>query len=669
MAVSISGTLTDGAGRPVSACSITLKALRTSSTVIRNVQAVIAPQNNGCYRIEAEPGRYQVMLGVEGYPSFVAGEIVVYADSQPGTLNDFLTQPTEDDLRPEVIRHFEEMVAEVQKLADQVQTDATAVESDMQTAVTAAQEASVSEKAASASEQAAAISEANAAKSADVASDAEKNAAGSAAAASASEQAAAGSAADAGISASAALDSEKKAAISEENARQSEEEAKKAAAEAGGITSVITDGKSILGDGVTTPLSMPFWQPENRASVIYDLTKPFEVQGDIARKSINWADQRFYTAMSFYYGADSASSLSPAFFTFYNPGKCWLYIFLWLSDDMVTEYLTGSGSPRPEALHSYDDATWLARKMNPSDPTQGRADVLSQLTTFVSQNDQGRYPVTGVTVNVLKTGMPDRSAPQTDEALQQIRDKFPALINNWMTTVGAKGIDVVDNGDNSFTLSCPSFGAEGNLWQVICTSCNKWVEESRTSTQINWKKTNRQPGWRVTGKCSTDLDYDPNTSGYWSENQRMTGGLPINTDFFPQPTSTQAGLVYALTAAEDVWPASVPANPGQTAVTVSWLMRYPPLNYFSGNYDQCAIGGIVLAGTTKRVTRAGLCAGADLIQITLGFDAANPSGILVGSSGPGYNDFPGTYKCLSAESSNTPPDGATGFVGLFVRVA
>ncbi|RIH35596.1 hypothetical protein UQ79_24090, partial [Shigella dysenteriae] len=43
--------------------------------------------------------------------------IAVYEDSKPGTLNDFLIAPDEGDLKPDVVKRFEEMVAQAQQSA------------------------------------------------------------------------------------------------------------------------------------------------------------------------------------------------------------------------------------------------------------------------------------------------------------------------------------------------------------------------------------------------------------------------------------------------------------------------------------------------------------------------------------------------------------------------
>ncbi|HAJ6334771.1 TPA: hypothetical protein HMW42_00035 [Escherichia coli] len=134
MAVQISGILKDGTGKAVQNCTIELKAKRTSATVIVHTVASHDPDKAGHYSMAVEPGQYQVSLHVEGWPPSYAGSISVYQDSKPGTLNDFLGALTEDDLRPEALRHFEQMV-------DIVARQAEATAGDMQKAGQYAEEA------------------------------------------------------------------------------------------------------------------------------------------------------------------------------------------------------------------------------------------------------------------------------------------------------------------------------------------------------------------------------------------------------------------------------------------------------------------------------------------------------------------------------------------------
>ncbi|MKM01694.1 hypothetical protein D6S11_17765, partial [Salmonella enterica subsp. enterica] len=162
MAVLISGILKDGAGKPVQDCIIQLNAKKTSPTVVVEVISSSVTDANGHYSIEAEPGYYSVSLLREGFPPSVAGDIYVVPTDAPDTLNAFLDAPKDADLRPEVMKRFEEMVNRVVDLSG-------ATEKDRERAEQAAQSAAQSNDAAALSATAAAESQRQATLSADVA--------------------------------------------------------------------------------------------------------------------------------------------------------------------------------------------------------------------------------------------------------------------------------------------------------------------------------------------------------------------------------------------------------------------------------------------------------------------------------------------------------------------
>ncbi|HAG1883048.1 TPA: phage tail protein [Salmonella enterica] len=285
MSVVISGVLKDGTGKPVQGCTVTLTARKNTATVIVNTVASENPDEAGRYSMNVEPGRYAVSLFTEGYPPSRVGDITVYEDSLPGTLNDFLGAVSEDDVRPDALKRFEDMVAEVARQTDEASRNATAAgqaseqaqtsagqaaesataavnaagaaeasatqaassaasaESSAGTATTKSGEASASAASADTDRTAAAASAA-AAKTSEANADASRTAAGDSAAAAAasataaqasaegakasetaaktSETQAASSAGDAGASATAAAVSEKAAKASETSARTSE---------------------------------------------------------------------------------------------------------------------------------------------------------------------------------------------------------------------------------------------------------------------------------------------------------------------------------------------------------------------------------------------------------------------------------------------------------------
>ncbi|HHZ5924182.1 TPA: prophage tail fiber N-terminal domain-containing protein, partial [Escherichia coli] len=118
MSVLISGVLTDGAGLPMSGYHIILKARQNTAAVVMRTVATVATGPAGEYAFEAQTGRYDVYLRSCIEREYCVGDISVYDDSRPGTLNDFLTALDEGDLKPDVVKRFEEMVAQAQQSAE-----------------------------------------------------------------------------------------------------------------------------------------------------------------------------------------------------------------------------------------------------------------------------------------------------------------------------------------------------------------------------------------------------------------------------------------------------------------------------------------------------------------------------------------------------------------------
>ncbi|EHK6955896.1 prophage tail fiber N-terminal domain-containing protein, partial [Escherichia coli] len=231
MTVKISGVLKDGTGKPVQNCTIVLKARRTSSTVVVNTVASENPDEAGRYSMDVEHGQYSVTLLVEGFPPSHAGTITVYEGSRPGTLNDFLGAMTEDDVRPEALRRFEQMVEEVARNASAVAQNTAAAKKSAGDASTSAREAATHATDAAGSARAASTSAGQAATSAQEAFSSAGTA--SAKASEASKSAAAESSKSAAAtSASAAKTSETNAAASQKSAATSASTATTKASEA-----------------------------------------------------------------------------------------------------------------------------------------------------------------------------------------------------------------------------------------------------------------------------------------------------------------------------------------------------------------------------------------------------------------------------------------------------
>ncbi|WP_053894298.1 prophage tail fiber N-terminal domain-containing protein, partial [Escherichia coli] len=232
MTVKISGVLKDGTGKPVQNCTIVLKARRTSSTVVVNTVASENPDEAGRYSMDVEHGQYSVTLLVEGFPPSHAGTITVYEGSRPGTLNDFLGAMTEDDVRPEALRRFEQMVEEVARNASAVAQNTAAAKKSAGDASTSAREAATHATDAAGSARAASTSAGQAATSAQEAFSSAGTASAKASEASKSAAAAESSKSAAATSASAAKTSETNAAASQKSAATSASTATTKASEA-----------------------------------------------------------------------------------------------------------------------------------------------------------------------------------------------------------------------------------------------------------------------------------------------------------------------------------------------------------------------------------------------------------------------------------------------------
>ncbi|EIM2719759.1 prophage tail fiber N-terminal domain-containing protein [Escherichia coli] len=118
MTVKISGVLKDGAGKPVPGCTIELKARRTTETVIVTTVAYGQPEETGSYSMDVEPGLYRVTLNTEGYAPSYVGDILVKADSAPGTLNKFLMDLEDAQYYPKALAELEAVAAEILKRAE-----------------------------------------------------------------------------------------------------------------------------------------------------------------------------------------------------------------------------------------------------------------------------------------------------------------------------------------------------------------------------------------------------------------------------------------------------------------------------------------------------------------------------------------------------------------------
>lgn len=171
-------------------CKIYLDALVNTSEVVTESFAVIETDVAGQYAFEAPKGKYTVHIKQKNGPKCCVGDISVYDDSKPGTLNDFLTALDESDLKPDVVKRFEELAQQAQQSAEAAAESEQASDTARSEAINAAKNARLHRNAASSAAT-------SAEQSANVALGRENNAAEYARQAKASQDASAGNAQEA----------------------------------------------------------------------------------------------------------------------------------------------------------------------------------------------------------------------------------------------------------------------------------------------------------------------------------------------------------------------------------------------------------------------------------------------------------------------------------------
>lgn len=119
MAVLISGKLIGPNGDPRPGVTIMLTAVKTSSAVVHLAPSSSTTGADGSYSLSVEVGTHNVMIEAYGRPFEKVGQITVYSDSKPGTLNDFLTSPGQDELTPAIVAIVDDMRAAAAEYAQQ----------------------------------------------------------------------------------------------------------------------------------------------------------------------------------------------------------------------------------------------------------------------------------------------------------------------------------------------------------------------------------------------------------------------------------------------------------------------------------------------------------------------------------------------------------------------
>lgn len=124
--VLISGVLKGPYGDSRSGVTITMRSMKTSSTVLNLAKSQSVTDDTGRYSLNVEPGAYEVIVSVYGSQPERVGTIEVYTDSLPGTLNDFLRRPGESDITPEIVQTVDRLRADAALSADKSAASATA---------------------------------------------------------------------------------------------------------------------------------------------------------------------------------------------------------------------------------------------------------------------------------------------------------------------------------------------------------------------------------------------------------------------------------------------------------------------------------------------------------------------------------------------------------------
>lgn len=113
----ISGVLKGPYGDARTGITITMRSLKTSSTVLNLAKSQSVTNDSGQYSLTVEPGAYEVIISVYGAQPERVGTIEIYTDSLSGTLNDFLRRPGESDITPEIVQTVDRMRLEAAQSA------------------------------------------------------------------------------------------------------------------------------------------------------------------------------------------------------------------------------------------------------------------------------------------------------------------------------------------------------------------------------------------------------------------------------------------------------------------------------------------------------------------------------------------------------------------------
>jgi len=123
----ISGKLIDGASQTIADAVIELRSLKNSSVVLNKAISTTTTKD-GDYSIDAQVGKYEVVILRSGYSPAILGIIDICADSLDGSLNDYLLNPKEDEITSELLAQVTVLRNDSKKYAQQAKHSADSVD-------------------------------------------------------------------------------------------------------------------------------------------------------------------------------------------------------------------------------------------------------------------------------------------------------------------------------------------------------------------------------------------------------------------------------------------------------------------------------------------------------------------------------------------------------------
>ncbi|MDU1062620.1 MAG: prophage tail fiber N-terminal domain-containing protein [Leclercia adecarboxylata] len=115
--IAISGTYLDPMAQPMPGITLTFESLYNSSQTQLKTTVEVNVEKDGSYYVELVPNYYNVCeLDITGRVKWL-GNIQLFADSPPGTLNEYLTSFQPNQMRPGILTEMEVILEETKQAA------------------------------------------------------------------------------------------------------------------------------------------------------------------------------------------------------------------------------------------------------------------------------------------------------------------------------------------------------------------------------------------------------------------------------------------------------------------------------------------------------------------------------------------------------------------------